>query len=300
MDIWKAGLALFAANPLGVGLGNSGEIVSAFFLPDDINCRTLINSHLTLFCELGFIVGAIWISIIFCAIKGGFYAKNSVLKFAALISFCGLLISSSLSSVFDWEVLLNPTKFEYLTKVNIVASYAILALFCLLIAFLLKASFNLKLFFGVFILCSIAFSPLLVISRGSVLLPAVRNYNGDVFIRNCSNPPYSVVIFDDNYTLKSTLKILKKHGLDERIFISKNSWQNKEKLPRENPKCFILSGNCADFINPRSAPNILIAPPPHFRSDAENISQIYIRQWDSRYDGIKIWAKNSDIKTMYL
>lgn len=300
LDIWKAGLALFAANPMGVGLGNSGEIISAFFLPDDVNCRTLINSHLTLFCELGFVVGAIWIGIIFCAIKNGFYANNSNLKFAALISFCGQLISSSLSSVFDWEVLLNPTKFGHLTGVNIVASYAIFALFCLLVAFLLKSSFNLKQFLCVFILCSIVFFPFLVISRGSVLLPAVKNYNGDVFVRNCSNSPYSVVVFDDNYTLKSALKILKKHGLDERISISKNSWQNKEKLPTENPKKFILFGNCADFINPLSAPNILITPPPHFKTDAKNISKIYIGQFDSRYDGMKIWAKEANVKILWL
>lgn len=300
LDIWKAGLALFAANPTGVGLGNSGEIVSAFFLPDGVNCRTLINSHLSLFCEFGFIVGSLWVSIIFCAIKGGLCANNSNLKFAALVSFCGLLISSSLSSVFDWEAMLNPTKFEYLTGANIAASYAIFAMFCLLAAFLLKASFNLKLFLCVFILCLMAFSPFFIISRGSVLLPAVRNCNGDIFIRNCSDPPYSVVIFDDNYTLKGALKILKKHGLDERICICKNSWQNKEELPRQNPKRFILFGNCADFINPESAPNILIAPPPHFKTGAKNISKIYIRQFDSRYDEMKTWAKESNVKILWL
>lgn len=57
-EIWKAGLALFAANPLGVGLGNSGEIASAFVLPDGVRVRTLVNAHLTLLCELGVFAGA--------------------------------------------------------------------------------------------------------------------------------------------------------------------------------------------------------------------------------------------------
>ncbi|MDD4018678.1 MAG: O-antigen ligase family protein [Kiritimatiellae bacterium] len=57
-DIWKAGLALFGANPWsGVGLGNSGNLAGAFLLPDGIACRTLVNSHLTLLFELRSLVG---------------------------------------------------------------------------------------------------------------------------------------------------------------------------------------------------------------------------------------------------
>ena len=37
--IWLAGLKLFAANPLGVGFGKSGEIASALMLPDGITVR---------------------------------------------------------------------------------------------------------------------------------------------------------------------------------------------------------------------------------------------------------------------
>ena len=58
--IWLAGLQLFAANPSGVGLGNSGAVASAFLLPDIPEIRTLINAHLTLLAELGWIVGFAW------------------------------------------------------------------------------------------------------------------------------------------------------------------------------------------------------------------------------------------------
>ena len=284
IEIWLAGLRLFLGNPLGVGLGNSGEIASAFLLPSDIEIRSLVNSHLTLLCEFGFIVGAFWISLIFCAIKYGYCQRANPLKYAALVSFCGLVVSSGVSSVFDWEVLLNPSKFEYITNVNLAASYCIFALFCLLAFYLIKGSFRLKEFFSVFALCVGVFLPFFVLSRGSVILPAVRETHGDVFVRNCKEPPYSVVIFDDDYNLKSAMAILRELGLSERIYICKNSWQNREKLPRESPKSFIVFGKCSDFLNRNiAAPCVLIMPPPHFTTDARNISKIYLQKWNDKY-----------------
>ena len=288
IEIWLAGLRLFLGNPLGVGLDNSGEIASAFLLPEDIEIRSLVNSHLTLLCEFGFIVGAFWISLIFCAIKCGYCQRANPLKFAALVSFCGLVVSSGISSVFDWEVLLSPSRFEYLTNINLAASYCLFALFCLLAFYLIKGSFRLKEFFSVFALCVGVFLPFFVLSRGSVILPAVRETHGDVFVRNCKEPPYSVVIFDDDYNLKSAMAILRELGLSERIYICKNSWQNREKLPRENPKSFILFGNCSDFLNENiAAPCVLIMPPPHFTTDARNISKIYLPKWDNKYDKLR-------------
>lgn len=288
IEIWLAGLRLFLGNPLGVGLGNSGEIASAFLLPSDIEIRSLVNSHLTLLCEFGFIVGAFWISLIFCAIKSGYSQMANPLKFAALVSFCGLVVSSGISSVFDWEVLLSPSRFEYLTNINLAASYCLFALFCLLAFYLIKGSFRLKEFFSVFALCVGVFLPFFVLSRGSVILPAVRKIHGDIFVRNCKEPPYSVVIFDDDYNLKSAMAILRELGLSERIYICKNSWQNREKLPRENPKSFILFGKCSDFLNENiAAPCVLIMPPPYFTTDARNISKIYIPKWNNRYDKLR-------------
>ena len=99
---------------------------------------------------------------------------------------------------------------------------------------------------------------------------AVRKTHGDIFVRNCKEPPYSVVIFDDDYNLKSAMTILKKLELSERIYICKSSWQNRERLPRENPKSFILFGNCSDFLNRNiAAPCVLIMPPPHMRYNGE-------------------------------
>lgn len=288
IEIWLAGLRLFLGNPLGVGLGNSGEIASAFLLPSDIEIRSLVNSHLTLLCEFGFIVGALWISLIFYAIKCGYSQRANPLKFAALVSFCGLVVSSGISSAFDWEVLLNPSKFEYITNINLAALYCLFALFSLLAFYLIKGAFNARAFISVFALCIVLFLPFLILSRGSLILPAVRETHGDVFVRNCKEPPYSVVIFDDDYNLKSAMAILRKLGLSERIYICKNSWQNREKLPRENPKSFILFGKCSDFLNENiAAPCVLIMPPPHFTKDTKRISKIYLPKWNNRYDKLR-------------
>lgn len=288
IEIWLAGLRLFLGNPLGVGLGNSGEIASAFLLPSDIEIRSLVNSHLTLLCEFGFIVGALWISLIFYAIKCGYSQRANPLKFAALVSFCGLVVSSGISSAFDWEVLLNPSKFEYITNINLAALYCLFALFSLLAFYLIKGAFNARAFISVFALCIVLFLPFLILSRGSLILSAVRETHGDVFVRNCKEPPYSVVIFDDDYNLKSAMAILRELGLSERIYICKNSWQNREKLPRENPKSFIVFGNCSDFLNENiAAPCVLIMPPPHFTKDTKKISKIYIPKWNNRYDKLR-------------
>ena len=67
--IWLAGLQLFASNPLGVGFGCSGEIASAFLLPDGVAVRTLVNSHLTLLVETGALIGGAWLAFIAAALS---------------------------------------------------------------------------------------------------------------------------------------------------------------------------------------------------------------------------------------
>ena len=96
-------------------------------------------------------------------------------------------------------------------------------------------------------------------------------------------------LFDDDYTLKSALQILKKLKLDDNILIATKSWQYKEKLPRQNPKSWILFGKCADFAssNPAS-PIILIKTSSYYKiNKGSPISQIYLPKWDSKYNKLK-------------
>ena len=101
LAIWQAGATLFAANPLGVGYGNSGVIVSAFLLPSRIVCRTLVNSHLTLLVEYGIFAGALWFGFLFYGLLNGFRYR------AAHISLIGLAISAFSSSIFDGGILFD-------------------------------------------------------------------------------------------------------------------------------------------------------------------------------------------------
>jgi hypothetical protein len=99
--IWLAGLKLFAANPLGVGFGRSGEIASAFMLPDGITVRTLVNSHLTLLVEVGVFVGGAWLAFIALALCVGWKLRRT------WVAFAGLALSAFSASVFDRHVLFD-------------------------------------------------------------------------------------------------------------------------------------------------------------------------------------------------
>ena len=67
--IWLAGLRLFAANPNGVGLGNSGAVASAFLLDGIPEIRTMISAHITLLAEFGWMVGWAWFAFIGLALE---------------------------------------------------------------------------------------------------------------------------------------------------------------------------------------------------------------------------------------
>ena len=124
--IWLAGLQLFAANPMGVGFGNSGEIASAFMLPDGITVRTLVNSHLTLLAEMGAIVGGAWLAFIALALAAGRAMRRT------WVAFAGLAVSAFSSSVFDWHVLFDFAEKGGYGTLNFVLAWALFAGFAVM------------------------------------------------------------------------------------------------------------------------------------------------------------------------
>ena len=121
--IWLAGLRLFAANPLGVGFGNAGEIASVFMLPDGITVRTLVNSHLTLLAEMGAIVGGAWLTFIALALCVGWRMRRT------WVAFAGLAVSAFSASVFDWHVLFDFAEKGGYGGVNFVLAWGLFAAF---------------------------------------------------------------------------------------------------------------------------------------------------------------------------
>ena len=130
--IWLAGLQLFAANPSGVGLGNSGAVASAFLLPDIPEIRTMINAHITLLAEFGWIVGFAWFAFVSLALLGLRQSPRIG------IAFTGLVVSGCSSTIFDWPVLFDIADFGGLGVTNWILSWAMFLLFvgmgCWLIA----------------------------------------------------------------------------------------------------------------------------------------------------------------------
>ena len=121
--IWLAGLRLFAANLLGVGFGKSGEIASAFMLPDGITVRTLVNSHLTLLAEMGAFVGGAWLAFIALALCVGRTMRRT------WVAFAGLAVSAFSASVFDWHVLFDFKEMGGYGAVNFALSWGLFATF---------------------------------------------------------------------------------------------------------------------------------------------------------------------------
>ena len=122
--IWLAGLRLFAVNPSGVGLGNSGTLVSAFLLDDGVpEVRTLVNAHLTLLAEFGWLVGWAWCAFIVWALCGMGRSPRVGIVFA------GLVASACSSTVFDWPVLFDVHGFGNLGVVNWILSWGMFVFF---------------------------------------------------------------------------------------------------------------------------------------------------------------------------
>ena len=122
--IWLAGLRLFAANPDGVGLGNSGALASAFLLPNDVpDVRTLVSSHLTLLAEGGWLVG--WAHFAFLALALCGLRRSPRVGLA----FAGLVLSACASTVFDGSVLFDFAEQGGLGGTNWMLSWLTFALF---------------------------------------------------------------------------------------------------------------------------------------------------------------------------
>ena len=121
--IWLAGIQLIAANPFGVGFGNSGKIASAFLLPEGIDVRTLVNSHLTLVTEMGVVIGGVWLAFIAMALTGIRQLPRTG------IAFSGLVISACSASVFDGPVLFDFADDGGYGLVNFVLSWGLLLAF---------------------------------------------------------------------------------------------------------------------------------------------------------------------------
>lgn len=290
LQIWQAGLSIFAANPFGVGLGNSGKNATAFLLPDGINCRTLVNSHLTLLCEYGIFIGALWLTFIAYAILNAIKTPSR-LKIVAVIAFCGLAISATFASIFDFEVLFYSQRFGHFTTLNVVMQWVNFVAFLTLGVYLGLGNFALKrVAVSVGISC-IALLGLFAISKTLPLSPKYQQLGGIEFVGFAENTPQRLVLFDDDYTLKSAWDFISSHSIGKDCVIALQPFCG-ESLPNTPAKEFILFGNCSDFANTTNVPCVLIKPSPYFVPQGKNISAIYLPKWDKAYERLRREIRN--------
>ena len=290
LQIWQAGLSIFAANPFGVGLGNSGKIATAFLLPDGINCRTLVNSHLTLLCEYGIFIGALWLTFIAYAILNAIKTQSH-LKIMAVIAFCGMAVSATFASVFDLEVLFYPQRFGHFTTLNVVMQWVNFVAFLTLGVYLCLARSSLKRVAVSFAISCAALLGLFAIGKALPQSPNYQQIDGIEFVEFTGNTSQKITLFDDDYTLKSAWDFITSHGIGKDCAIALQSFCG-ESLPNAPAKEYILFGNCSDFVNTTNTPCILIKPLPYFVPQGKNISAIYLPKWDKAYERFRRETRN--------
>lgn len=252
-EIWLAGLKLYAVNPLGVGLSNSGMVVSNFML-EDIQCRTLVNSHLTLLVEFGIIAGFFWLSFISYALFSG------VKKPRTWCAVAGLAISAISASIFDWDLLSDFQNYGNLPLLNFVLSWLLLFIFLGLTTYLLWKKINLKRF-GIAAGCAIL----------CVILPFCLWKSDTPKVKNdivYTSSDAALVLYDEDWELNSLLPYCKtgyqiplQPGLvkikTEKVFL----FGNAAEYAPEFPESKITYVNPPDFFEPVANTEKIILPP---------------------------------------
>ena len=252
-EIWLAGLKLYAVNPLGVGLSNSGMVVSNFML-EDIQCRTLVNSHLTLLVEFGIIAGFFWLSFISYALFSG------VKKPRTWCAVAGLAISAISASIFDWDLLSDFQNYGNLPLLNFVLSWLLLFIFLVLTTYLLWEKINLKRF-GIAAGCAIL----------CVILPFCLWKSDTPKVKNdivYTSSDAALVLYDEDWELNSLLPYCKtgyqiplQPGLvkikTEKVFL----FGNAAEYAPEFPESKITYVNPPDFFEPVANTEKIILPP---------------------------------------
>lgn len=243
-NIWWAGLKLAAANPWGVGHGHSGLLASSFLL-DGIEVRTLVNSHLTLLAEYGWIAGCAWFAFVAMALFG---AHGRAGAWPSLwTAFAGLSVSAWMSSVFDWHVLFDWSDMGGLGGVNFTLSWFLFAAYivmdlCLLLA--RRRSFRFVLGGACAMLAVLLFVP-------TTDVPKVRC---GFVVKEGADSPY--VFHDAEWTVKSMLPYMED---GYRLAIEPGFHP-----PDDPPWSVWLFGTCAESAHRFTNIPVTVVSPPEF------------------------------------
>ena len=232
--IYLAGLQLFVANPNGVGLGNSGAIASAFLLNGIPETRTMINAHITLLAEFGWIAGWVWFAFIILALSG--IRKNPRIG----IVFAGLALSGCSSTIFDWSVLFDFAEQGRYEMLNWALSWVMFAMFMIFGTWLIfgatrcvRGGFSV---IAAVVLAGVVLSVLLLVPMGN----APQVHAGYVIY---GKEPRTLALYDMNWKLTTVAKrvtgdvVFPVRGISE--FPRKMDWSRIDRV--------VLFGDCCEW-----------------------------------------------------
>lgn len=264
-SIWLAGLKLYAANPQGAGVGNSGKIVSAFLL-DGITCRTLVNSHLTLLAEGGIVAGVLWSFMIVLSLM------NGTDKPRCWCAFAGLTLSAMASSVFDWDLLTDFRSFGELGTVNFLLSWGLFVLFCGLAVRLLQRKPGKKRLW-----CAAALAALFVVIPLCFRTAGVPRVE-DSFVRLPGGGSGTLVLYGDEWNLKSVLPFCPPGSL-----VSLKSGLIKKKT-----KEVFLFGDAAEYAAIFPGVKLYFVAPPEFFTPPPGTERLFLPAHDQRHCSVPV------------
>ena len=258
--IWIAGVQLFAKNPFGVGLGNSGLLVSNLLL-EDINCRTLINSHLTILVESGLFIGFLWCGIICYAILIG------IKKLRSWCAFVGLCISAASATIFDFSLLLDFQNFGHLPLINFCLSYILFGSYCGLCIYLIWGNIKVK----EIIISSSAAGLLLIICFLFYSKNTPRIYDNCIVQGNQTK----LILYDESWRIKDIiLKVPRDYIIPLKATFIKKSVEE-----------VILFGNAAEYGSEFPESKLIYVNPPEITMFPENTIKILQPKY-STFDSI--------------
>lgn len=274
--VWKTGLQLAAANPGGVGLGQSGLLASLFMLPEGIVCRTLVQSHLTLLTEFGWLAGALWcggIVYALCRRPAREGSRWSAWRFALWVSFVGLVVSGFASSVFDWPLLLDARAFGGLSPLNWTLSWGLLVLF---------AATGLVLSWGRVdrkaAACSFAAVSLLVVGLAALPAGEAPRVRGGMLVRGTAER--ALVLYGPGWTLARMLPLLP----DACAVPLGSEWAGIEAedavlSSTGHDGTVWLFGEAAEWAKRFPKARLVLVSPPPYIPLPNNVERVYCRRF---------------------
>ena len=279
--IWLAGLQLFAANPLGVGGGNSGKLATAFLLPDGIQCRTLVNSHLTFLVEYGIVFGFIWFAILLYALSRG------IRKTAFFCSLAGLAVSALSASVFDPGVLFDFQSYGDLPLLNFILSWGIFLLYFALIAVCSLGKIQWKKFAAA---AGLSGAVLLVFLLFQT--PDAPHRKGEYLIREGS--PMTAVLYDGEWKLREIRAYLENGWI-----LPLKDCCLPETVRREKIDRIYLFGEMSTMAKDFPEQPLYFIRPPDYAEFPENLKGVFLPAWsDNQFLLDRLNDKNIPLLTM--